>query len=507
MGNWTIKRKLTGCTGMFMTALLLAQPLLDVLSYFIQRAGTTAVTSVLRLVLLAVVSVYGFAITDRKQVYGAVYAVAGGFWLLHMLNCLRQGYADPLGDAAEYLKLVQFPLWTLSFVTFFRKQEGLSYHTAGILTVNVAVILLVIGLSFAVGQPGYTYDYPDRGIQIGLLGWFGVPNVQSAIVAILVPALLLWAWRREKLWVFCIACGVGFGLLYATGTRLTYYAALLIAGAFLVLILISRRYYLFCLPLLGAVALLLVFRGVSPMEERQRLTADSYAIYQEKTDAILGEGWDFTYRKGQEIPPEKLEKIRRVYVEVYGEEGVFGNLLLGGLLERFGVEQVMEQYQYATAPQVLYNVRTKRLMALELVWGEKDFLTRLLGFEYAECDIGGFIYDAENDLSALPFFYGYLGTALYAAFAAFFLLAVLRGLLENLRDIGEFLTVELGAYGVMYALALGAAQFSGQFLRKPSATVYLALAAAQLFCHAYPGREASLFAKYRHKPAVTIKHL
>ena len=197
-----------------------------------------------------------------------------------MLNCFRTGYLQPVGDAAEYLKLVQFPLWTLSFVTFFREKEGLDARALGILTANFAIILLVIGLSYVTGFPVYTYDFPEREIQIGVLGWFGVANAQSAILSLLVPAVLLWGLRTEKLWVFCL-CGVsGFGLLYFTGTRLTFYTAVLAASAFLVLIFLCRRPWVFALPLLAALILLLAFRGASPMEARQKVSGTSFSVYQ-----------------------------------------------------------------------------------------------------------------------------------------------------------------------------------------------------------------------------------
>ena len=49
------------------------------------------------------------------------------------------------------------------------------------------------------------------------------------------------------------------------------------------------------------------------MAERQALTGDSYAIYQEKADAILGEDAGYTHQPGEEVPPELMEKITRVY--------------------------------------------------------------------------------------------------------------------------------------------------------------------------------------------------
>lgn len=478
--EFTLQKKMTAHVGECMAALLLVQPLLDVLSYFMQAAGTTALTTGLRMAMLAAVWLYAFAIAEKKRPYYVMGGVVAGFWLLHMANCFRLGYRDPVGDAAEYLKLVQFPLWTLAFTTFLEQRENLDYRAVACLAGNFAIILLVIALSYAVGMPAYTYDYPKRGIQLGVLGWFGVPNAQSAIVTILVPGVLLWAYRKGKLWLFSLCALLGFGLLYFTGTRLTYFGAFLIAGGFLVLVALGRKHWLFLLPLGLALAALVAFYGLSPMVQRQAMSVDSDSYYQELGERYLGEDKDFTYREGEEIPPEILGKIRKLYVEVYGEKGIYNATLLGDLIDRFGVDAVMEEYRYATDGELLYDVRDKKLHALHMVWQEKDLLTRLVGFEYAEATLGENNYDPENDFPALRYYYGYAGLLLYGGFCAYFPLLALWRLLRNFRRFWDFISVELGAYALMLCLGLGAAQFSGQVLRKPSVTVYLSLACALL---------------------------
>lgn len=491
-----------------MAALLLIQPLLDVLSYFMQGAGATVITTGLRLLMLLAVCAYAFSISSKKHIHLTFYGIIAGFWVLHAINAWRIGYADPVGDAAEYLKLVQFPLWTLAFITFFHKREDLNQRVIGILAANFGIILLVIGLSFLAGKPVYTYDYPERDMQIGILGWFGVANAQSAIVAILISPLLLWALGKKKLLIFSASCLAGFGLLYFTGTRLTYYSAILAAAVFLGIILIERRQFLFCLPLLAVLVLLVACRGISPMAERQSRTAGSYAIFQEKADNIMGEDKDFVYREGQEFPEEIREKVRRVYEDVYGQPGLYGVPLLGDLIDRFGVEAVMEQYSYATNPETLYNSRTKKLTALRMVWQEQDFLTRLVGFEYSKATLGGNNYDAENDIPALLYYNGYLGAGMYLLFAAYFVLAALLALLRNLGDYRDFITGELVAAAMMFALALGSAQFSGQVLRKPNVTVYFSVAAALLYCYIYPPEAAPrLYRNYDRKSVVVMKKI
>ena len=50
-------------------ALVVVQPLLDVLSYFMAEYSLTAITTLLRMVMFAVIFVYGFWISDNKKVY------------------------------------------------------------------------------------------------------------------------------------------------------------------------------------------------------------------------------------------------------------------------------------------------------------------------------------------------------------------------------------------------------------------------------------------------------
>ena len=464
-----------------MAALLLLQPPLDVLSYFARELGLTAATTAARFALLAAVSLGGFLLSDRKARYAAGWGVLGAFWLLHAANCLRRGYAQPVGDAAEYLKLIQFPLWTQAFLAFFRRRDGLDADILAALAVNLAVILGVIALSYAVGMPVYTYEFPERGLFIGVLGWFGVPNAQSALLCLLVPGVLLWALERERLWLLTLCCGAGLGLLYATGTRLAYYTAALTAAAFLAVIVLCRRPPRLAIPLAAALALLLVFRGASPMERRQAVSGESFAVYQEKIDQIMGEDAGYTPAEGEEIPPAVLEKITKVYEDIYGRRGVYREVLLEDLLARFGTQRVMERMGYSVSAQTLNNARARKLAALSLVWEEQDLATHLFGMEYAQATIGARNYDPENDFPDLVYYTGYVGAALYGGF----LLWVLgKAVLAFFRAFPALLTPRFLIFGMIFLLGLLAAQLGGQVLRKPNVTVYLSLAGAQLLIQA-----------------------
>ena len=57
---------------------------------------------------------------------------------------------------------------------------------------------------------------------------------------------------------------------------------------------------------------------------------------------------------------------------------------LKNLHDRFGVYNVMEAYNYTTEPTILSDSRVRKKVFAKLVWQEKDFATKMLGFEYSD---------------------------------------------------------------------------------------------------------------------------
>lgn len=455
--------------------LLAAQPLLDVLSYFMQKADMTVITTALRAILLFAVTACGFLLSEKRNYYYLMFTAVILFWLLHMLANAKGGYISLVGDFAEYLKLIQIPLWTLAFISFFEACGDMTERIFFALFCGFVTILLVIALSHLTGHPAYTYDYPDRNIQIGLLGWFDIANSQSAIVSILVPAVVLYAFLRDHIPLYYVTCILGFGLLFFTGTRLAFYSGILTAAVFLACIVLKREPYFYALPMLLVIILFLAFRGASPMAERRQMATDTHAMYQAQTDEIMEEDRGFVYKRGTEIPPETLARIKQVYLEVYGKEGQYGNAMLTDLIDRFGVDRVMKTYGYTLDADVLYDGRTRRINTCKLIMNDLGIGNRLFGFEYQETYINGNIYDPENDFTALIFYYGFLGAGAFAAFLIYFLVRAAKIFFTRFP---ENVNMEFITWLLMLGLGLVAAQFSGQVLRKPSVGVYLALACA-----------------------------
>ena len=147
-------------------ALMVAQPAMDVASYFAGQYGLTAITTLLRFGLLALVALLGLLLTDHKRAYLILYAAIAVFWAAHMLNCFRIGYISPVSDTGNLLRLLNFPLYALTFITVLKGRPQLRrVFYLGIFIAFLEIILFT-ALPWLTGHPIHTYEK----IEVGVLG-------------------------------------------------------------------------------------------------------------------------------------------------------------------------------------------------------------------------------------------------------------------------------------------------------------------------------------------------
>lgn len=502
--------------------LIVIQPLLDVLSYFLAELGNNSLSTALRFLMLMVVALLGFVVSDRKRIYFLFYGVVAVFWAAHMLNCFRIGYQSFVSDTANFLRILNFPVFALSFITLFRKGENLRKFVCTAFAINLGEIILFTALPWLTGNPVYTYDT----LFLGVMGWFGVANAQSAIIVLVTPLAILFSWKSGKYPLFLVSLVLSFGLMFVTGTKFTFYSIFIIAGAFLFLFVLNfqKKSLRYVIPLLAVLVLVVAFRQYAPMVQRESQSAYAISNYQDRVEESLkNTGTDqeeleqlkaeLEQEEKQESTPGskpsigaevRLQRLRESLMGVYTDPEVYGPVF-ENLYQRFGVYNVMEIYNYTSEPTILSDSRIRKTMYAELMWQEKDFLTHLLGFEYNDMVYDGTIYDLENDFPAVFYFCGYIGFGLYMLFLALFVvmifkafgedvaaawkergplrqrkMAPVRGVMAFGEGVQRFLTMEMGAVGMTFLLAAIAAQISGNVLRRPNVTVYFAIAAAYL---------------------------
>ncbi len=472
---------------------------MDVLSYFLSQLGNNTISTLLRLAMLVLVALLGFLVTDRKRAYFCIYGVMAAYWVLHVLNCYRIGYLSVFQDTANYFRILTFPVFLLSFLTFFKKSGEKMQTVMGIgFAVNLGLSILFTVLPWGLSALGlcervYTYDK----LFVGVMGWFAIPNAQSCIIILLTPLTLFLAYRTQKLWIFLLACLGSFGLMFVTGTKLTFYSIFLIPLAFSFVILLNpgrKKAIPFLAVLVGVMVLGALFRSYSPMQIRENMTDYSQKIYSNLVEKSLEESGASdeameSIREGtvedeeeSDLPEARqdaaklLAEVRRGLLGVYTDPEVYG-AILEDLNDRFGVYNVMAVYHYSASSGALSDLRLRKTNYAKLVWKECDLPTKLLGFEYSQVLHNGNVYDLENDFPAVYYNCGWLGFALYLLLLAFVAFQVLRAFF---RDPFHYLTVELGALGITFVLALGSAQISGYVLRRPNVAIYLAVASSYL---------------------------
>ncbi len=508
----TVKEALSCRLPALVFALIAVQPLLDVLSFFLGELGSNALSTLLRFALMAAVGLLGFFTSDRKRLYVLFYALAGVFWLIHMANCFRIGYQSVVEDAANFLRIVSYLVFTLSLATFFRKGRRVRRAVLAACGLNFLFFWVFTLLPWVLGRPQYTYSE----LFVGMMGWFSIPNAQSTILVLTAPFALYWAYSREKYPLFLIMTALCFGLFYATGTKLTFYAIFVIAFAYIFLfaLQLGKGGLRYILPMAAVVVLAAVFLHQSPMALRERMSAYSRDLNDQQVEQTLQENSadkdaiEDAQNSKKKQPEATMEEIHRGLFYVYTDKEENGLFMPYGYFfedmnQRFGLYRVMEAYGYSTTASTLSDFRVMKSLFSQMVWEEKDLCTRLLGYEYSEVVVGGTIYDLENDFPAIYYFFGYMGFALYMLVFLYMAFVVVRalgadvaramkelppvkgprqkrlalGLWQGLR---RFLTIETGAAGMAFLLAILAAQISGYVLRRPNVTIYFAVSTAYL---------------------------
>ena len=500
----SFKKNLQGYAPQFILVLLVIQPLMDVLSYWLNEwERSNAPTLLLRMGVLGISALWGFFLSDKKKIYWIAAGIIAAVYAGHIFACAQVGFSDIVGDLSNYIRIVQMPVLVLVFSTCLKQNEKCFRHlfTGG--SIAVGLVLGIELLSLATGtNPG---TYTDG---TGILGWFHNTNSQSAVICTLVPILLCWLMNQKKnpIWLFSLAAVLGCGALYFLGTRLAYAAIFAITLGFAVVILIACRKRWKNAVALALVALLFLgLYPLSPMAVHQKNYEKVQQDRQESTDNSL-EKPNAPVTPPADAPVETpsepvVETPSEPVVETPSEppaetpaeppaEPLTEQELLvqqltpiyekyvGDLVKIFGAEETMELYDYTTDAFEFSDVRKKKLLVAEYLMDHSPISTRFFGVELSRFTINNNIYDVENDFHGIFYLYGGVGLACYLLFIGYFLFLIAYALIKNFK---KYFTVEAGAVGIALALCLIHAIFTAGVLRRPNASVYLSMALAAVY--------------------------
>ena len=490
-----IKNKLTTASPALLFALMLLQPVLDVISYWANRGSFTSVTTALRFVMLVAVVAVSFVISNNKKRTLFAYGIIALFFVIHAIGCFREGGYSLVSDAANFLRIAQLPIFTFCFIDVFQACPDVKKKLPVAFFVILLIIIAVLVLSFVVGRPEYTYNEYDKindtTLHFGFQGWFEVGNCQSAIIVLIVPMILFFAFNTKSELFFVLCSVLCFANLYLFGTRFCYYSIFIICLAFIVSMALSRQKRIIPYAVLGAVMVVgVLLYSHSFMYKHLNMYTQEMSDRQEAINSgmneIEDEFPDLTVEAPDLFPPESeengtsedssqsegMEALRQAYLKIYEP-------YCKDMIEVYGMNRVMDVYNGTKSVLTLSDQRLKKINFAKLAWEDCNLDCKLFGFQYKTLVHGSEVYDLENDFQGTFYFLGYAGMALFVAFLAYF---VLRTLMAIIRNPKECFTLEFCVVGVTLILIVVAAQFSGNVLRRPNVSIYFSLFLAYIYC-------------------------
>lgn len=461
-------------------ALMVVQPLLDIVSYFWSATGrSNLLTLGLRMGVLAAATLYAFLRSQRKGVYFAAAAICTAFWAVHMAVCFQAGYQSPFSDFANYIRVVQIVIYTLCFITFLRQGEAIYRSILTGFCLNLGICLAVMVMSTVTGTDPHTYV----GSELGILGWFSTTNSQSAILSASAPIVLMLTLRNSRRYrypILLVITAAVFAALYFNGTRLAFASMLATAVGLPVILLLTHHFdwkstaiLLFC-----ALVCTACYRQ-SPMYLNQHVYSDAMSQKQgwaeekmERVDASMAEDsvlMESSTESEQLTETEKM-KIRRL-TPVY-------EWCAPNIVDRFGVETVIRKYNFTSSVKDITAARRQKIYFCEMLQDELSFTAKLFGMELADMTHKGKNYDVENDFYGIYFLYGIVGLLLLCSFLGYFLLLIGKVLL---RDYKTYFTPMAGAIGMSLIILLVYSYFTAGVLRRPNASFYLSVVLALVY--------------------------
>lgn len=505
------KAKLSHMAPAFLFALLIAQPLLDIISYWANEWSFTAITTLVRFGMFAIVMAYCFIVSDKKWAYFAAAGVMGAYWILHMIACFRAegGYMSIMGDINNFFRTVHLPLFTFAFITVFRKSDVVPDYVQKAFCINMIITVHALVISYMTGTQIYTYK--DKG----LMSWASVHNSQSAILAFLVPIMLLYAYNKRNKIMYYVVAMVGLINLFFVGTKVDYFSIFIIALGMMLLLLIAKEKQIFYYAVLFLAAILCAMcynqsiafdvklTHLTAMEQKQEYVESIVVTPPTQTtpppSTTPSSPQRPVYIPKPVIPPEhqipndgmtweyfnslnakEKHNVRQVY-EMY----------LGSMVQKFGFERVFERYGGSLNVSTLTAARQMKVNFAELAFEDANTMTRLFGYEYktliydytrinkeGQQVTTQQIFDLENDFPSVFYYSGYVGFAIYIAFLAYFVGLIIVAVITRFK---KCVNVENGLLAITFALMIGTSQFSGNVLRRPNASIYMSVILAYIY--------------------------
>ena len=461
----------------WLIVLICAQPVLDVLAFFTRSEKGTA-AGYIRLAVMMLLCLYVlFHVRTYKRFLPAA-AAAAMILILHVVSCFWHGYLGFLSDTRMIVSMLYLPAMAICFCCLIDTDHLRDQAVRGILIcfgLETAVILL----SVITGT--YTNTYPEG---IGISGWVIQENrcCHSDILSSVCVFAGYLSVSTKKKWINVLGPAVCFLLLITNGTTVSYVTLLAICAGFPVFLLFrsfvikekldsSQRIVSVTMAILFAVSV-----AVFPWTPRYKMDEIKRSFFDDREEKFAAEmdalGYNVYQMTLDDIFSDEVAHDHFVY---YYKRFVFGSV--DPLGRNFDFDRIIRAYNGTVNADILGDTRDMKNVYVRFIFEDSDFLSRMFGIEYDSIGEDK-VYDLENDWFGILYYLGYFGFALtvLAVLYLFFRIAVL--LKENFRNSLTDLNFTLF---MGFFMQLGMAYFSGAVMRRPNASIYVALFIALIF--------------------------
>ena len=443
--------------------LVVAQPILDIIAYFQYDNLFGSMAGYIRLVVMLIIPCV-VLVLKRKRSFILLMAVIGIYCLLHIISCFIHGYMNLLSDVSYLLRVIQMPILAVSFCYLFDDDSCIRQIVKGFV-VNYIIIICSIVFAFITKTGEYTY----RDYKIGYTGWFANANSQSIILISMAPFIIYYALKKKNRFCFIVAMLTVPLVLLSNGTTAGYLSIFVIFGGIIIFNVVelllkkNQGKKIQSIIIMSSLFVIIFSAIVYPLTPKYAM--DTY-------DSVKREEENVELSKNREkIMNDSNATLEEILADPVAKQKLidtYKNLLNPKLVNKFGVERVLEEYGWWPDSYTLADVRMQKRINAKLIWEDSSTLTKFFGIEFTEMED----YDLENDYPALYYYYGYVGFGLYILFLVYFVVLIVKTLIQYFKNAFSLFNFILA---ITYILQLGLAQFSGAILRRPNASIYMSL--------------------------------
>lgn len=456
---------------------IILQPIIDVIAYFQIKIIKNSFSWVIRIIMLLIMSLFVFINSKNKKKLILLISPFIIFFILHIANLYRINSLNLILDTKYYVLVFQMPILTIMLLDYIKSNDkSISLIKKGMF-ISLIIIFIVVALSYITNTYETTYGYNNSGI----IGWFTGSNTPSMILCALCPWAVYYGFSKNN-YVYIFSCIIAFILLYFNATKACYITLVTTSVLTLFNAMVEKNVSTNTRIIKMVISIIFVFSTVflykysftyiNINKSNQNIKASKNEIDKittptgPTTTTKPNNNRPKTTKPSVINPNEPIDQTEhQKIVEILKTSYIYAELM-----EKQGEEKVVKYMRNNLTPDKLADNRFLKIINAKIETEDSDFISKVLGVGYSR--FAAKSYDLETDLDAIFYYYGYLGFGIYMVFILYFLIIAFIKFVKKPTIIrnAEFVTL---CY--LIPLLVGGGQYSGAFLRKPNANIYLSL--------------------------------